>query len=538
MLSGEGIIANKPDRDKQEDMPMKLPERITDRKQWYIKTLLLSIYVFVIAFTWAFMNISASLVGRVLPAVFVTLLLAPVFFRLLQKVGQVELAPGETKGLPVFLCTFLIVLTVECLWYAAYSPGCFSTDSVEQMNMAVTGQYNDWHPYWQTIITFTLPLKLTGSTGSIVLIQILWFSLTMAYTAYVINRHAGLLPAVIATALVALNPYVSRLMMYPWKDIAFGTAGCAALAMATDLYFDRERRGRLMFLIPLGLIAANATLFRHNGILFTAPLILAAVFCVKGKKKLYILLSFLLMIGFVKIPLAGWLGVEKPGNRVTEITGLPMTVIGNVAKEAPEKMDEELSSFAYSVAPAEQWKEMPTGNFNMVKWYGANTDAIEEAGTGKVLQLMLKSFRAAPTAALRGLIALTDLVYGVETGLKGSYVLPRGSGGIAYSGNAALVDKLEAYNQFTEGTVFRYLRTYGVALLTIMTVLLAKFRTWKKDWKKLLLVSSLFVYDFGTMLLLTGDDSRFFWITHLVAPMMVSLLLAKDPEEKGQEGAG
>ena len=34
-----------------------------------------------------------------------------------------------------------------------------------------------------------------------------------------------------------------------------------------------------------------------------------------------------------------------------------------------------------------------------------------------------------------------------------------------------------------------------------------------KCWKKKLLCIPILIYDFGTMLLLTGDDSRFFFIT-------------------------
>ncbi len=46
-----------------------------------------------------------------------------------------------------------------------------------------------------------------------------------------------------------------------------------------------------------------------------------------------------------------------------------------------------------------------------------------------------------------------------------------------------------------------------------------------------LYVIPILTYDFGTMLLLTGDDSRFFFITFLLVPLTVFLALY-DREEK------
>lgn len=40
-------------------------------------------------------------------------------------------------------------------------------------------------------------------------------------------------------------------------------------------------------------------------------------------------------------------------------------------------------------------------------------------------------------------------------------------------------------------------------------------------WRRALMVVPIFAYDFGTMLLLTGPDSRFFFITFLVTPLLV-----------------
>ena len=73
----------------------------------------------------------------------------------------------------------------------------------------------------------------------------------------------------------------------------------------------------------------------------------------------------------VKGPVYRILNVEEPDSRISESVGLPLTVIGNVMKENPVAMDEEMLDFAYSIAPYELWqKQYVCGNFNAIKFAG------------------------------------------------------------------------------------------------------------------------------------------------------------------------
>ena len=48
------------------------------------------------------------------------------------------------------------------------------------------------------------------------------------------------------------------------------------------------------------------------------------------------------------------------------------------------------------------------------------------------------------------------------------------------------------------------------------------------DWKRLHQCLPIFVHDYGTMLLLTGDDLRFFYLTYLLCPVIILLMLRKN----------
>ena len=81
---------------------------------------------------------------------------------------------------------------------------------------------------------------------------------------------------------------------------------------------------------------------------------------------------------------------------------------------------------------------------------------------------------------------------------------------------------IDNYSEFINNTIFKYLRTYGVCLLVMLVVALSRvdFKS-IGTWRRALMVVPIFAYDFGTMLLLTGPDSRFFFITFLVTPLLV-----------------
>ena len=201
------------------------------------------------------------------------------------------------------------------------------------------------------------------------------------------------------------------------------------------------------------IVAAAGTLFRHNAVLFTLPLFLAVCLYISKKRALVLLLCFAGLFWAVKYPLYDSLNVQRPHeNRQIEACGLLMTVIGNAVKEAPERLDDEILDFAYTVAPKEIWQkqfEVRKGwdNIKFLPLFVKRDDiqnldlpgnlsesdieavsrmdiqAVERTGWKKILVMALRCFKEAPFEALRGFIGITAINYGI-TGSMSNPIQP------------------------------------------------------------------------------------------------------------------
>lgn len=510
----------------------------------HINSILVIVYLML---TWAAYTythrewgIATSMVFLLVPFLFLVLLIPP----LLEHLSGVSL--GNNKSLSrrkkaiFFLSVSAICAVFFLVLWAAADYGFFSNDSASQLKQAQTGVYNDWHPVWHTLLFFTLPLKLTGQIKSLVLFQIILFSLCLGFMAVSVLEFSGLRFTMLALCTVLLNPSTMAILLFPWKDVAFALATLVSTVCVLRIWcgkkddWSRKAGG----LIMLGLSLGNAALFRHNGVLFSGFLAIALAFVLTRKQWMMVLLSALLMFAAVKGPVYSALHVEQPDRRTVETVGLPLTVIQSVVVRRPDVLDTELQEFADSVAPREDWEEyFASGNFNPFKFGASDQDAIDRAGTGTIVRLMFKCFRLAPKEALMGFLDLTDLVYSVEgeshdlsehlLNLSGFSVPTEGGRRIDLHGVMA------QYIQLYHETIFAYTEHIGFALLIMLVIGLAKSRLnrWE-DWKRILLVLPIFAYDFATMLLLTGWDYRFFYATFLVCPLYVLLFLYQGGEQE------
>lgn len=510
--------------------------KIKSRKK-SLMPIFIAIYISIVYASYYYVYISDRLENLLL---FVIPFFALTWFGsvlLLEYISSISIPIKEKKHtkkalLLVFFLTFTICFMNCMIWYFGYYPGNFSNDSFWQLRQAISGQYNDWHPVWQTIITFTIPIKLFRRPEWIPIIQSIFFSCAVGFMGLVAYKNYGIKWTIGSEFFIILNPYISIAVMFPWKDVTFAISCLFSATIAIDMYHDDLHHFFKAFF--LGIMLAQASLFRHNGVLFTLVLLIGVLLCVKSKKWI-IIGSFLLTILLIRNVLYPIINVEYPGNRITEISGLPMTVIGNVAKEAPEKLDEELSEFVFSVAPKETWDNMTLGNFNTVKWTGIDMSKIEEKGFLGMLRMTLKCFYFAPKESYKALISLTDLLYGIETGNKGGIwcELATNEFGIIRLENETISSFLKGWDMFTGNTFLKYFRSYGIWLLVIIMCLLSRSKqNGKRNWGKRLIVLSLVTYDFGTMLLLSGWDSRFFLVTFLVGPIYIMFTLS-DTEVQG-----
>lgn len=467
-----------------------------------INGILLVTYIYIIGAGWIFFRWNAplsgwSFVGASLAAIAVLCVLCALAMHL---AGKVSLTPSEpTPRLRTFALGALLFCgaLAICLWKCfRIGGGIFSRDAIWQYDQAMSGKYNDWHPVLHTLLAFWLPLRLTGSKGAIVLFQFVEFSLVIGYFGCVFYKYSRNYRLsrwfVLLFVLYFFYKRAFYIVLYPWKDVAFAMVAMVLMLYALQIHLTggewlRRRRNAILFAVMLVL----ATFVRHNGILFTLPVLIGALLYLPKQAKLRLLAFVLLLFFLIKVPLYAALNVEKPGERHTELLGLPMTVIGNVVKEHPESLDEESLTFAHEFASQEEWEELyQEGDFNSIKWAKNNAAPIEAAGYGKVLRVTAKCFAAEPLCALRGLLHLISFV-----------IFPD--------------------------------RRLGRINLFILFLMAAKLNLRRKADRRLFLMSiSMLTYNFGTMLLLSGDDYRFFFSCILTWPVIALMLLSNPGKTK------
>ena len=466
------------------------------------------------------------------------LILSPFLFNALSNkhVRQSpEVSQSGGKNTVFEILFYLLPLMVLLLYYFAYYPGCFTDDSSNQYAQVISGHYNDWHPVTQTLFAFKLPLALTGGwLGSITLFQILCFSAVLGYSFNTVRKYANMRITIAATAFVLLNPLLGSIAMYPWKDVSFAIGAVLLVAYSLRVWFSKG--AWLRFPINTAafvLAAALTTLFRQNAILFTAPLVLGVLLLTSRKRAVIVALSIVVLCLGVKIPFYSAIKVEKPGKRVVETVGLPMTVIGAAVAYTPESLDEETLQFAYRIAPEEVWKEKYVyGSYQQVKFDPrTNNDVIEEYGRQKVFLMMFRCFKNSPEVSFKALVKLTEASYTLTDEYNDTMIL-----GIDYpeQGNSGVQNVLKEYCYFTSCCFpFLFIRL-GVMHLLLVIAVLSKCKLGRlKDWKKLLFIIPVFAYNYGTSVIMAGNElsTRFFFYTFPLTPLLLILLFAKDDKE-------
>ncbi len=429
-------------------------------------------------------------------------------------------------------CIFILML-----WYIAFRPGFYGPDNMAQLSQAVSGHYDNWHPIWHTLVFYTLPVRLTGWAGSVVPFQMICFSLCIGYMCMVLYRYIGKACAVIVFAYVCLNPLTGYVLLDPLKDVPFAIAGTIAMTMTAAICFSRgEWSDNRYRCVILGFILANATLLRYNGILFTGLLMIALVFNLRFRRWILILAGFAATMVIVQGPVYHLIDAEISDTEVVQVVGLPMSVIGNAVRETPDLLDPEITEFAYSYAPAEVWEERyARGNFNLMKYGGVqNPNVVEETGALKITAMAAKCLVQSPQASMDALFALTDFVYGLDIQDKADIDIMHGDimdndYGLEYNGNQTLAGLLDRCAGLLKVRGWNFFRKMGFGILMVMIVILSRLKwTSANSWKRILLCLPVLAYDFGTMLLLSGHDARFFFISFMVCPIAVIVGMFED----------
>lgn len=441
------------------------------------------------------------------------------------------------------LLAFIISLTIFFLYFVAYFPGGFSGDQLNQYMQTITDDYNDWHNVLHTLMFFKLPLLIfNGWIGSLLIFQNILFSGVIAYMVYAISKHANGLYAVLAFIFIIFNPLTRNMASYVFKDTAFAMGALLLMTYVFNIVFSNGKWccnvRNVVFLIAALVIT---TFMRHNAILFTFPVLIVILFLTTKKRFFTVLVSFILACTFIKFPLYSVLDVQQPGSRRIESLGLPLSVIGAVAKYNPDALDTETEQFVYKLATKEEWQKYYSyTGFNSIKFSEhANVDemskVIDQEGVLKILSHTMKCFINSPVVSAKAVFSLTDPLYSLQN-LSPPYLVPQTVSNdlnIQYGGNAKIKNYLVKIDNLTN-FLFPHLFTLSIMNYLIILLVCSKCRlATKYGLKRAAIALPTLSYNFGTMLLLTGswDCCRFFYYTFIIIPILIIVFMSPNTKD-------
>ena len=441
----------------------------------------------------------------------------------------------------VFAVGTLVPLCVLGAFLLAADPGGVTVDSAVQWTQALTGRYTNWHPVFHTLLLRLCALIKPDYTFAVA-VQCAAFSVALGYLMATLHAWgAAALPLVLAEGLAVASPIVGNTLMYLWKDNAMTIGALVLTAQAVNVY--RSRGAWLLKFgnaVTFGLALAFTTLVRHNGLLFTLPMLLTVLLtCRAGRKGAMIATAAMVTaLSLTLGPLYAALPIAYPSNGLEESIGVPMTVVSNIRKVNPDALDAETRAFTDAMADDAGWSAYRPDTYNTIK-FGATRGLIAHTTLPKILRMAASAAKADPRNAFLAVNGVTDLVWGLaDEGAANVRVrnsaslpsVPAGSGRANAAGTA-----VKAFLTAPLGLLpfAWYFDNLGVPLMAMLIAALRALR--RNGVRVLLLCLPTLLYSLGTMCVLCGPDARFFSFSPLVC--LFSLwALARDVPQVNPRG--
>lgn len=457
-----------------------------------------------------------------------------------KKLENVGLPAAKKSVRPLHLwliCLTISAVTLGSAFLKAY-PGGVSYDAANQWWQAHSGEYNNWHPVFHTLLIRLCTLVI-DRYPFVVLVQCAAFALSFAYLTTTLHKTG--VPAWLTVAvhgLVHLTPMVRNTLMFVWKDNAMCIGAVILCAqtirmLATGGQWLRKWPNAVCF----GLVLAFTTLVRHNALLFTLPLAVIVLCSFAGVRRMAALALAMMAAGMLLVrgPLYGSLDVVYPDNTAEEAVGLPMIVLGNAMQQQPDALDEDAKAFLLSLADGESWQKVYRLNdYNAIK-FTYPRELIADRDPLEILGMAARTAVRAPRLAFEAINGTTGLVWDVTGENKGVVVvsnsgtLPEESVGQPLLNGAGtwLCALQDAPMQLLP---LRWL-TQNIGVQQLLLLLVTLVTLYRRGPAVLSLAFPTLIYNLATMLLLCGNDARFFQFAVAISlPSMLALLWL--PENK------
>ena len=437
----------------------------------------------------------------------------------------------QKGSLGFFAVSMAVSLFLLGISFAAAYPGAVSYDHYNQWMQMQSGQLNSWHPVFHTLLLW-LGAQMSGSYPGVVALQLVCFSVALAYLMETLRRlKISKVFLLVLQGLIVTTPLVEGVMVGVGKDNATTIGITLLCAQAIHIYFSKgewllKKRNVIVF----GGTLAFTTLVRHNAFFLTGPLFLCALLSGKAQRGRILWAGgvWAMCMWLVTGPLYGALDIVKPNNLFGESIGIPMTILCDTRMEAPEKLDEETRAFLETLLPEEVFQEKyDLHRYNSIKFEWP-MEFITYESPQKLFQMTLRTIRNNPRGAFETYNAVTDLAWGID-GQNEGFDAGKNSGDLdEYTYTNTRLNQLgKSVKNWTSmphtlsGMKWVF-QNIGVQMAFLLLCGLGAL--YRNGTRALMLCLPVLIYNLGTMLLLCGNDARFFQFVMVVAiPLMLAL---------------
>jgi hypothetical protein len=362
-----------------------------------------------------------------------------------------------------------------------------------------------------------LVTRVVNHYAFFIFFQISLFSIAVGYLIATLQAWGVRKIILLALLLViSLNRETMGILMFAWKDSFMTVLITFLCPMMINIFLSKgEYLSKFKNIFFFAIIVALTTVVRHNGFFFTMPLLfLVFVFYIrKNFKVLYACVLSLLFVFLIKVPLYSTLKITYPNNTYVEAIGVPMTIMCDLYKRSPEHVPTEVKLFLENSFGTEKWNNYVLANYNSIKFTRNNLEnTIKDVPIEDFAKMTISSIKAAPKTAFLSFVGLTDFIWGF-TLAKYSYI---------------------SYPLSQMPIFYYFINRLGVIMMLFLFVGLLSLSS-KNGVLSLILIVPSVVHNALTMLLLCGEDHRFFHFNVVITfPLIIALLICKNNKQPKQ----
>ena len=313
--------------------------------------------------------------------------------------------PGK---IPLILFSLLWLL-----YFANISIGVFkSPDTEVQWQQVLNFQFDDWHPITHTFCIWLITCIYRSYLFFLFVQATLYaFVVTMLYKVLLKYCHIRKDISLAVALLISLHPAMMNHLCVAWKDTAMAIAFLGITVCLIPLAVTRGKWLQSpVAMLTFILLVLLGSLFRHNAIFFTFPLLFFLVFSIERKFLFrYILtaLSILILYTSVQGGIRFYTQQQSaPSAEVSqtyiEVIGIPLGILANTATKAPYRLPDDVRNFMLDIAPFAEWQKYREGNFNYLKFkhYQSLTNSLSRVPPAKFASMVIRTSLHSPQSAI------------------------------------------------------------------------------------------------------------------------------------------